>query len=77
MPHYHFDLVDGVIRRDRRGLNCGDDAEALVKAATIAREVAAASADDPDLHLHISIIHEDGHEVSRVAVPARAQPNER
>jgi hypothetical protein len=69
MPHYYFDLTDGVTRRDRNGLDCVDDAAALVKAARIANEVALADGDNARRDLHISIMHEDGHEVSRVPVP--------
>jgi hypothetical protein len=75
MPHYYFDLTDGVIRRDRNGLNCADDADAIAKAATIANEVTAADGDNCRPDLHISIMHEDGHEVSRVVVAmAEAAP---
>jgi hypothetical protein len=68
MPHYYFDLTDGVIRRDRTGLDCNDDAEAIVKATAIAREVLAAGGDNsrPDLHISIML---DGREVSCVPVP--------
>jgi hypothetical protein len=68
MPHYYFDLTDGVTRRDRNGLDCADDAAAFSKAATIADEVTAADGDNSRPDLHISIMHEDGHEVSRVPV---------
>jgi hypothetical protein len=68
MPHYYFDLADGITRRDRRGLDCSDDAEAIVKATTIAKEVEAAGGDNLHPDLHISIVL-DGHEVSRVPVP--------
>jgi hypothetical protein len=68
MPHYFFDLTDGITRRDRRGLDCGDDAEAIVKAGTIAKEVAAAGGDNSHPDLHISIVL-DEREVSRVPVP--------
>lgn len=68
MPHFYFDLTDGVTRRDRRGLDCTDDAEAIVKATAIAREVFAAGGDSSHPGLHISIMH-DGREVSRVPVP--------
>jgi hypothetical protein len=68
MPHYYFDLTDGVTRRDRNGLDCANDAAAIVKAATIADEVTAADGDNSRPDLHISIVHEDGHEVSRVPV---------
>src|SRR5664279_4917004 len=68
MSHYYFDLSDGVTRRDRNGLDCADDAAAIVRAATIADEVTAADGNDSHPDLHISIMHEDGHEVSRVPV---------
>jgi hypothetical protein len=68
MPHYYFDLTDGVTRRDRRGLDCTDEAEAIVKAGTIAKEVAAAGGDNSRPDLHISIVL-DEREVSRVPIP--------
>jgi hypothetical protein len=69
MPHYYFDLTDGVTRRDRRGLDCADDAEAIVRASTIAREVAAAGGDNSHPDLHISIMLGE-REVSRAPIPA-------
>jgi hypothetical protein len=68
MSHYYFDLTDGITRRDRRGLDCFDDAEAIVKATTIAKEVEAAGGDNAHPDLYISIVL-DEREVSRVAVP--------
>jgi hypothetical protein len=68
MPHYYFDLSDGVTRRDRRGLDCIDDAEAIEKATAIAKEVLAAGGDNSRPDLHISIVL-DGHEVSQVPIP--------
>jgi hypothetical protein len=68
MPHYYFNLTDGVTRRDRRGLDCIDDAEAIEKATAIAKEVLAAGGDNSHPDLHISIVL-DGHEVSRVPIP--------
>jgi DNA-binding NarL/FixJ family response regulator len=66
MTHYYFDLIDGVSKRDRRGLECVDDAAALLCANTIANEVSAAGGENSRPDLHISIVHEDGHEVSRM-----------
>jgi hypothetical protein len=68
MSHYYFDLTDGITRRDRRGLDCFDDAEAIVKATTIAKEVEAAGGNNAHPDLYISIVL-DEREVSRVAVP--------
>jgi hypothetical protein len=69
MPHYFFDLTDGVTRRDRRGLDCVDDPEAIARAVRIAEEVAAAGGDSskvPDLHISIML---EEREVSRVPIP--------
>ena len=68
MPHYYFNLTDGVTRRDRRGLDCADDAEAIVKATGIAKEVQAAGGDNAHPDLHISVVL-DEREVSRVPIP--------
>jgi len=68
MPHYYFDLSDGVTRRDRRGLDCIDNAEAIERAIAIAKEVLAAGGDNSRPDLHISIVL-DEHEVSRVPIP--------
>ena len=77
MPHYYFNLTDGVTRHDHNGIDCVDDAEAIVKANTIANEVAAADGDNWRPDLHISIMHEDGHEVSRIMVPMLEAPSKR
>jgi hypothetical protein len=68
MPHYYFNLTDGVTRRDHRGLDCIDDAEAIERATRIAKEVLAAGGDNSRPNLHISIVI-DGREVSRVPIP--------
>ena len=70
MPHYYFDLTDGITRRDRTGLDCADDAEAIVSAGRIAKEVAGAGGDNSKPDLHISIMLNE-REVSRVSVPPR------
>jgi chemotaxis family two-component system response regulator Rcp1 len=74
MPHYYFDLTDGVTQRDRNGMDCADDAAAVRKASLIANEVAAANGDNGRGDLHISIKRADGQEVSRVMVPTIAGP---
>jgi hypothetical protein len=68
VPHYFFDLSDGITRRDRRGLDCADDAEAIAKAVRIAQEVAAAGGDNSHPDLHVSIVLEE-REISRVPIP--------
>jgi hypothetical protein len=68
MPHYYFDLTDGFTRKDRRGLDCADDAAAIVKGRVISREVGAAASDHTGPDLHISIVNEAGKEVSQIPV---------
>jgi hypothetical protein len=68
MPHYFFDLTDGITRRDRRGLDCVDDPEAITKAVRIAQEVVSAGGENSHPDLHISIMLEE-REVSRVPIP--------
>jgi hypothetical protein len=77
MPHYYFDLINGSKRYDRNGLDCVDDAAAIVKAATIVEVVSTADGDNCHLDLYISIMHEDGHQVLRVvrAAPAVVNPS--
>jgi hypothetical protein len=67
MPHYYFNLTDGVTRRDRSGLDCADDTSAIIKAISIAKEVAAGghAISHPDLHISVVL---DGREVKRVPV---------
>ena len=67
MPHYYFNLTDGVTRRDRNGLDCADDASAITKAISIAKEVAAGGHELSHPDLHISIVL-DGRELKRVPV---------
>jgi hypothetical protein len=67
VPHYYFDLTDGFTRKDRNGLDCADDADAIAKGRSISREVAAA-ASDHSVELHISVLNEAGHEVSQIPV---------
>ena len=67
MPHYYFNLTDGVTRRDRNGLDCADDASAITKAISIAKEVAAGGHELSHPDLHISVVL-DGREVKRVPV---------
>jgi hypothetical protein len=69
MPHYFFDLIDGVIRRDRTGMDCLDESDAINKAGTIADEVSAAHGHNHRSDLHISIRNKDGHEIGNVPVP--------
>jgi hypothetical protein len=66
--HYYFDLKNGVTSRDHGGLELPSDADAIAKAKIIAEEVAAESARHPSRH--VSVVREDGSEVTRVPIVA-------
>lgn len=74
MAHYYFDLKNGTTKRDHAGLELASDAAAIVQARQIADEVSK-RADPPSVvDRHVCVIHEDGHEVSRVrVVPSQVQ----
>jgi hypothetical protein len=67
MPHYYFDLTDGFTRKDRNGLDCTNDMEAIIKGRRISSEVAAAGSDH-STDLHISVVNEAGREVLQIPV---------
>ncbi|WPO43468.1 DUF6894 family protein [Tardiphaga sp. 42S5] len=68
MAHYYFDLKNGTTQRDHAGRELRSDAEAIAQAYVIADEVSARPATHQDRERHICVIHEDGHEVTRVPV---------
>jgi hypothetical protein len=61
-------LTDGITRHDQRGVDCINDAEAIEKATTIAKEVLATGGKNmpPDMYISV-VLHEQ--EVSRVPIP--------
>ena len=69
MPRYFFDLKDGTRLRDHAGIQFATDADAEAHAQVIAKEVASERVFDPDSpQLFVSIIHEEGREVTKVPV---------
>ena len=72
MAHYYFDLKNGTTQRDHAGLDLGSDAEAIARAYAMADEINARAAAHHGHERHIRVIHEDGHEVTRVPVDMRA-----
>lgn len=68
MAHYYFDLKNGTTERDHAGLDLASDAAAIAQARMIADEVSRRPPSHHQLGQHVCIIHEDGHEVSRVPV---------
>jgi len=68
MHHYYFDLTDGFTRRDRRGLDCADDAAAIIKGKVISLEVAKGSPSLTGLKMHISVVGEAEREISKIPI---------
>ena len=66
MPHYYFDLKDGTRIRDHAGVDLRDDLAAIAYGKDVAQQVALQGFDDPEQF--ISIIKEDGRQVSQVRV---------
>jgi len=72
MVHYYFDLKNGTTKRDHAGQELRSDAEAIAQANVIADGLSARSATHQDHARHICVIHEDGHEVTRVPIDIAA-----
>ncbi|SFL27079.1 hypothetical protein SAMN03159423_0708 [Bradyrhizobium sp. NFR13] len=72
MARYYFDLRNGTTQRDHAGQDFGSDAEAIAQAYAMADEVRMRPASHHSHERHICIIHEDGHEVTRVPVDVTA-----
>jgi hypothetical protein len=75
MAHYYFDLKNGTTERDHAGLDLRNDAEAIARAYAIADEVSSRPLAHEKHERHVCIIHEDGHEVTRVPVTRAAEQN--
>ncbi|MGM4919816.1 DUF6894 family protein [Tardiphaga sp. 813_E8_N1_3] len=72
MARYYFDLKNGTTQRDHAGLDLGSDAEAIARAYVMVDEINARPAAHPGHERYICVIHEDGHEVTRVPVDVTA-----
>ena len=68
MPRYYFHLFNDVNAEDEEGLVLPNDAVAIQKAITSARELAAESVRQGHLILHhrIEVMHESGKKVGTV-----------
>lgn len=75
MPHFYFDLKDGVPIRDRVGYDCFDDSQARNRADDLAR---IAALDHPELvgKGYVSVIDHRGTEIYRSRLVSRATENE-
>jgi hypothetical protein len=73
MAHYYFDLKNGMTERDHRGRDLNNDAEAIAEAYAIADEISARPPANREHARHVCVVHENGHEVTRVPVITRMQ----
>lgn len=71
MAHYYFDLKNGMTERDHAGLDLRNDAEAIAQAYAIADQVGQRPPANWQHDRHVCVVHENGHEVTRVPVHHR------
>lgn len=71
MPHFYFDLKNGVPLQDRAGCDCFDDGQARNRADDLAR---TAAVDYPDLvgKGYISVVDDRGSEIYRSRLVKRS-----
>jgi hypothetical protein len=74
MPRFFFDVADGIILKDLKGLWCRDAADARGKAIVIAKHVAKVEEDVSAPPRHISVLDSKGREVHTVVVRDRPRP---
>jgi hypothetical protein len=68
MPRYFFDIKDGHRLVDPSGQDCLDDADALSKGETMARQLEADGPVDMDPQRHVAVINEEGQQIGKIAV---------
>jgi len=68
MSRYFFDIKDGHRLVDPSGLDCLDDADAISKGETMARQIEAEGPVDVDSQRHVAVINEKGHQIAKIAV---------
>ncbi|MCX7320941.1 MAG: hypothetical protein NT113_16130 [Hyphomicrobiales bacterium] len=76
MPHYYFDIKNGLTTRDHAGGTFEREAEALARAFQLANRLAGEPPAMPACERVVCLVREDGHEVVRIPVaslPAAAQ----
>jgi hypothetical protein len=68
MPRYFFDLKNGHRILDPSGLDCLDDADAISKGETMARQIEVDGSVDIDSQRHLAVINEEGQQIGKIAV---------
>ncbi|RYX94033.1 MAG: hypothetical protein EON84_09560 [Bradyrhizobiaceae bacterium] len=72
MPHYYFDIKNGLTTRDHVGGAYEREADALMCAFQLATRLASEPAAMPACERVVCLVREDGHEVVRIPVAASA-----
>ncbi len=68
MPRYFFDVKDGRRLVDASGLDCRDDADAISKGETMARQIEADGSVDMDPQRHVAVINHEGQQIGKIAI---------
>lgn len=68
MPRYFFDIKDGRRLVDPSGLDCRDDADAISKGETMARQIEADGSVDMDPQRHVAVINQEGQQIGKIAI---------
>jgi hypothetical protein len=68
MPRYFFDIIDGRRLVDLSGLDCLNDADAISKGETMARQIEADGSVDMDPQRHVAAINEEGQLIGKFAL---------
>ena len=72
MTHYYFDLKNGSTERDHIGASFDNDEAAIARARIIADHTAARGAHRGSA-CHVSIVRDDGREITQVVVANGAE----
>ncbi len=78
MPHFFFEITNGITLEDPTGLWCRDAADAKTKGIVIAKRVAMVEAEIGGPPRHISVRDDRGREVHSIVVrerPPSLKPN--
>lgn len=71
MPHFFFEITNGITLEDPTGLWCRDAADAKEKGIVIAKRVAMVEAEIGGPARHISVRDDHGREVHSIVVRER------
>jgi hypothetical protein len=68
MPRYFFDIKNGHRIVDPSALDCVDDADAISKGETMARQIEADGSVGMDPQRHVAVIDGEGQQIGKITV---------